>query len=220
MTARTMIRSYARRGIRIKPGSAPNKLSIAPAEKLKPGDIEQIKAAKPQLLRHLEALRLDWCDIEERACFLCADELNGVTPMAAAYEILVGDFNVIRDRWAALIDAMQPTTRLAEKLRTRSRELLNAEWLPRAIATGWSERDLFGIHPTAPKVRVDAEGLVTAIILASWPLRLLDLDGEVARLVPPSGKPLIHPRRLNCSYTVPLWELNDISLAAGRIGAQ
>jgi hypothetical protein len=220
MTARRMIRSYARRGIRIKPSSAPDKVTVAPAEKLKPGDIEQIKAAKPKLLRHFEAQRMDWCDIEERACLLCVDELDGVTLMAAAYQMLVGDFDAIRDRWEALIDAMQPTTQLAEKLQSKSREMLSVDWLPRAVVAGWSERDLFGIHPTAPKVRVDAEGLVTSIILASWPLRLLDLNGEAARLVPPSGKPLIHPRRLNCSYTVPFWELQDISISAGTRGAQ
>jgi hypothetical protein len=166
MSARTLIRSYARRGILIEPGSAPNKLAIEPVEKLKPGELHQIAAAKAQLLRHFEALRLDWCDIEERACLLCADELNGVTPMAAAYEMLVGDFNAVRDRWTALLDAMQPTTRLAEKLQSKSREMLGVDWLPRAIEAGWSERELFGIHPTAPKVRVDAEGLVTTIILA------------------------------------------------------
>ncbi len=220
MTARTMIRSYARRGIRIRPGSAPNKLSIAPAEKLKPGDIEQIKAAKPHLLRHFDALRLDWCDIEERACILYADELDGVTSMAAAYEMLVGDFDAVRDRWAAQIDAMQSTTRLAEKLRTSSQELLDADWLPHAIKAGWSERELFGIHPTAPKVRVDAEGLVTAIILASWQLRLLDLDSKAAQLITPSGSVLVHPRKLNCSFTVPFWELQDISISAGTRGAQ
>jgi hypothetical protein len=214
MTARAMIHSYARRGIRIERGSAPNKLAIEPVEKLKPGELHQIAAAKAQLLRHFEALRLDWCDIEERSCLLCADELGGTTPMAAAYEMLVGDFYAVRDRWAALIDAMQPTTRLAAKLRTKSRELLNANWLPSAIEAGWSERDLFGIHPTAPKVRVDAEGLVTAIILASWSLRLLDLDKEAAQLMTPSGSVLVHRRKLNCSFTVPFWELEDISIAA------
>jgi hypothetical protein len=218
MTARTMIRSYARRGIRIRPGSAPDKLIVAPAEKLKSGDIEQIKAAKPQLLRHFDALRLDWCDIDERAYILCADELYGVTPMAAAYEMLVGDFDAVRDRWAVLIDAMQPTTRLAEKLRSKSGEMLDADWLPRAIKAGWSERELFGIHPTAPKARVDAEGLVTAIILASWPLCLRDLDGDAAQLITPSGSVLVHLRKLNCSFTVPFWELSNISCAVG--GAQ
>jgi hypothetical protein len=134
--------------------------------------------------------------------------------MATAYEMLVGDFDAVRDRWAALIDAMQPTTRLAAKLRIKSREMLSVDWLPRAIETGWSERDLFGIHPTAPKVRVDAEGLVTAIILASWSLRLLDLDKEAAQLMTPSGSVLVHRRKLNCSFTVPFWELEDISIAA------
>ncbi len=220
MSARALVRSYARRGVQIQPGTAPNKLAVDPVEKLKPGELEQIAAAKPQLLRHFEALRLDWCDIEERACLLCEDELDGVTPMAGAYEMLVGDFDAVQDRWAALIDTMQPTTLLAETLRSKSREMLDAEWLPRAVMAGWSERDLFGIHPTAPKVRVDTEGLVTAIILASWPLWLLDLTGQVARLVPPSGKHLIHPRRLDCSFTVPFWELNDISLATDRFGAQ
>lgn len=220
MSARALIRSYARRGVRIEPGSTPNKLAIEPVEKLKPGELHQIAAAKAQLLRHFEALRLDWCDIEERACFLCADELNGVMPIAAAYKMLIGDFDAVRDRWASLIDAMQPTTRLAEKLRTRSSELLNAEWLPRAVESGWSERQLFGIHPTAPKVRVDAEGLVTAIILASWPLRLLDLNMEAAQLITLSGSVLVHPRKLNCSHAVPLWELDDISLATGTRGAQ
>ena len=220
MSARALVRSYARRGIRIEPGSAPNKLAVEPVEKLKPGELEQIAAAKPKLLRHFEALRLDWCDLEERACLLCADELDGVTPMASAYEMLVGDFDAVRDRWASLIDAMQPTQLLAEKLRTRSRELLNAEWLPRAVEAGWSERELFGIHPTAQKVRVDAEGLVTAIILASWQLRLLDLDSKAAQLITPSGSVLMHPRRLNCSYAVPFWELQDISISAGTRGAQ
>jgi hypothetical protein len=218
MTARTMIHSYARRGIRIERGSAPNKLAIEPVENLKPGELHQIAAAKTQLLRHFEALRLDWCDIEERACLLCADELGGVTPMAAAYEMLVGDFNAVRDRWTALLDAMQPTTRLAEKLQSKSREMLGVDWLPRAIEAGWSERELFGIHPTAPKVRVDAEGLVTTIILAPWQLSLRDLDGDAARLITPSGSVLVHPCKMNCSFTVPFWELSSILCAVG--GAQ
>jgi hypothetical protein len=60
-----------------------------------------------------------------------------------------------------------PNDQNGRRLLKETREFLNGEHWPQAIALGWPMLELFGINPHAPQVRVDGQGLVTGLALSS-----------------------------------------------------
>jgi hypothetical protein len=75
-------------------------------------------------------------------------------------------------------------------------------WAERAELLGWSDKDLIGVHPTAPAVRYEAMGLVLLIRGGN----LVEMDERAAVLRSPGGSLLTY-RRLANPNAIPLWDL-------------
>ncbi len=65
------------------------------------------------------------------------------------------------------------------------------EWLDTAIALGWTERDLFAVHPTRPEVRHDCAGLLWLLNGAE----IAALDAECAVIRTKQGNTLTYRKR-------------------------
>jgi hypothetical protein len=74
--------------------------------------------------------------------------------------------------------------------------------LEEARSLGWSDTDLFGVHPLAPAARFDAMGLVLLIRGGD----VLSLDCKHARLKTVGGSSLVFRKPRN-PYAVPVWGL-------------
>jgi hypothetical protein len=72
--------------------------------------------------------------------------------------------------------------------------------LEEARSLGWSDTDLFGVHPRAPAVRFDAMGLVLLIRGGD----VVSLDSKQARLKTIGGSSLVFRKPRNPG-AVPLW---------------
>jgi len=83
---------------------------------------------------------------------------------------------------------------------------LTSPWAPRAMALGWEERALFGLHPRAPFARYEARGLVPAL----EGRRLLCLSESCAAMQAPSGARLSLYRAALDPYreAVPFWGID------------
>ena len=71
-----------------------------------------------------------------------------------------------------------PNDQNGRRLINDTREFLNGEHWPQAIALGWPMLELFGINPHAPQVRVDGQGLVTGLALSSMLVGQLETIAE------------------------------------------
>lgn len=75
-------------------------------------------------------------------------------------------------------------------------QMLHEDWMLTAASMGWSDVELFGLHRKAPKIRIEAQGLVTSVSASNFKApvsvaRLLD-DHAVVRTG--SGAQLSHQR--------------------------
>jgi hypothetical protein len=133
------------------------------------------------------------------------DTVDNVAEQAAIIEEGAG----VPRRWAegfAALGHMQPPGFSAPRWRrvidTAGRFL--DRWAAMAIASGWSDLDVFGAHPDAPAARFDAMGLV--LLLDRCEVVAIDSDG--ADLLTNTGARQRYRRR-TMSDTVPLWELRS-----------
>ena len=65
-------------------------------------------------------------------------------------------------------------------------------WALKAFELGWEPSEVFGLHPTAPAARVDAQGLAWLLGGGS---RVVALDEEGADIVTPLGSRQRYYRR-------------------------
>ena len=85
--------------------------------------------------------------------------------------------------------------------------LLDAEtffqrWSAPAKLLGWSDEDLFGVHPHAPAVRFDAMGLLLLIRGGE----VIELQDQCVRIRSQGGSLLVY-RKHGYAGAVPLWEV-------------
>ena len=90
-------------------------------------------------------------------------------------------------------------------------------WVSDAIALGWSERELLGVHPKAPRTRLDCQGIAVAVAMQTngeYSVHEV-LENHLVLIRPRAFKGerkrdrmRIHPRQLPGSReSVPFWEL-------------
>jgi hypothetical protein len=102
-----------------------------------------------------------------------------------------------------------PETKLHgfDKLKAVSLRFLASEWPTKALAAGWCEIGLFGIHEcAAPRERLDAQGLVPLIAWGVLGCTILGLDRHAAALRTRQGSTLHRPRmRANFDAALVWW---------------
>jgi hypothetical protein len=79
-------------------------------------------------------------------------------------------------------------------------------WGVRAVALGWTESDMFGVHPMAPACRFDCMGL--ALLIAGG--RVTALSEDIATLKSVGGSTLSHRRRPSSVKNPSLWHLQSL----------
>jgi hypothetical protein len=85
-------------------------------------------------------------------------------------------------------------------------------WGDRALECGWSDEDLFGVHPAAPASRYDAMGLVLLIRGGE----VVKLDSEIATVKTP-GRSLLRFWRTRHVRGIPVWTLRPtLQVVASR----
>jgi hypothetical protein len=96
-------------------------------------------------------------------------------------------------------------------LRTACVASLCEQWMKDAVMLGWTDAELFGIHPCAPKSRIEAMGLVVAVASSKLrpPLRVADLSPADATIVTGTGARLTY-RRFHPSIGRPIWLLPEL----------
>jgi hypothetical protein len=92
-------------------------------------------------------------------------------------------------------------------------------WWDRAELSGWSDKELFGVHPRAPTARFDAMGLILLIRGGE----VVDLDEKCAR-ISTVGRSLMSCSKPRYTDAVPVWTLTDSFsqplMSAFRVPAQ
>jgi hypothetical protein len=83
-------------------------------------------------------------------------------------------------------------------------------WGDRSMALGWTESDLFGVHPLAPACRFDCMGL--ALLIGGG--RVTDLFADIAVLLSPRGSVLRHRRPSSSEKNPSLWHLQNLQKGA------
>jgi uncharacterized protein (DUF927 family) len=109
-------------------------------------------------------------------------------------------------QWMGLMQVPPRSTPLGRRLVDFSEVFLRSAWALKALRVGWDELDLFGVHPTHPNIRLDAQGLVPSIALSSFQLKIAMLTADTAVFRTESGSSLRHARQLSNDDAVPLWE--------------
>jgi hypothetical protein len=84
----------------------------------------------------------------------------------------------------------------------RSGSAFLEQWAPKAAELGWTDIDLFGVHPTAPAARFDVMGLVPIINGGE----VVAITERSATIRSPGGSRLVYMRRTT-GGRVCLWEL-------------
>ena len=79
------------------------------------------------------------------------------------------------------------------------------QWGDQAAFLGWTDEDLFGVHPSAPAYRFDCMGLV--LLIAGG--RVSELEAKGAILLSPGGSRLTYRRLSETSKSTPLWHLQN-----------
>ena len=109
-------------------------------------------------------------------------------------------------QWMGYMQVLPRTTSIGSRLADFAEVFLRSPWSLKALRVGWGELDLFGVHPTHPKIRLDAQGLVPSIALSSFQLKIAMLTADTAVFRTESGSSLRHARQLSNDAAVPLWE--------------
>jgi hypothetical protein len=130
--------------------TTPGRLKVVAPTRLPDELIEQLRAAKPDLLRLLrETQPVDWTDLhDERAAIA---EYDGGAPRAWAEALARLDpasppADISPRRWLRFIDDCG--------------RFLDAGWAARAAELGWGPFDLFGCNRERPFARIDSMGLI------------------------------------------------------------
>jgi len=111
-------------------------------------------------------------------------------------------------QWRQRLFAMpRPDAPWLSKLCQHCLRCLSSPWLHQATTCGWTDADLFGLHPQAPKVRVEAMGLAVAVGLSELPppLRVISVTPAQATIATGTGALLAH-RRFRPSIGPPIWD--------------
>jgi hypothetical protein len=112
------------------------------------------------------------------------------------------------DEWRVQIEAVTPP--LGDKLTRLALEFLDSEHAQRAVELGWSELQLFGIHPgdvKAAALRSDAKGLVVFIALGQHTYEIIAIEEDRAVIQTGGGATQSWPRRRPAEdLAIPFWE--------------
>jgi hypothetical protein len=183
----SLTRELIQAGFRIS--LAGGKLRVEPASKLSDGLRKRISSQKLEIIAELQRRATATTprlvpsdtppcasDIAERAAII---EEGDQCDLPTAQKRALAEFgftssNEVADAHRAHILARldelpspNPNDQNGRRLINETREFLNSEYWPQAIALGWPMLELFGINPHAPQVRVDGQGLVTGLALSS-----------------------------------------------------
>ena len=120
------------------------------------------------------------------------DEL--VLGQVAAWRQRLGDLPMVSDHWFY-------------RLRVDCLISLQTPWMHEAIALGWTDAELFGLSVHAPKICVEAMGLVVGIAASRLqpPLSVVAVTESYAQIATGTGARLMH-RRHRPSVGGPIWE--------------
>jgi len=110
----------------------------------------------------------------------------------------------IAHRLVALPPVVPAATRL---LRDSSERFLKTPWWPQLVTLGWSDTEVFGVHPCAPLVRIDAWGLLPALVLSKLSApKLIEVNAAVAIVRTATGSLLRWTRGApGMDVAVPWW---------------
>jgi len=99
------------------------------------------------------------------------------------------------------------------KLAAVSIKFLASEWPMKALEAGWDDLGLFAVHEgSAPRERLDAQGLVPLITWGVLGCTILGLNRHAAALRTQQGSTLHQPRvRANFDQAVPWWRHSTIT---------
>ncbi len=198
-------------------------VTVRPADICTVDELASLRRHKPDLIELLRKYEKHWSDIEDWAGMIGAGVARGWS-MVGAYEECIGGPDVLLGRWRHMFAKCQSTTALGDRvLEVADRLLSETDWPATGAMLGWSERELWGISPSAmhrnPSAtsgydRVDALGLFTAVALSSFNLNIEHMDADSATfVVTESDSRLSHPRRRWCSASVPSWEASGLTPA-------
>jgi hypothetical protein len=115
--------------------------------------------------------------------------------------------------WRSRFATAKPRAEKAELLADYAMKFLNSTWARDALALGWCARDLFGVDPEHPIVRLDRQGLLPGIAFSSFKLKLGLLTADCTVLVAPTGSHLRHSRMIGDACRVPAWQCGVLFLA-------
>jgi hypothetical protein len=112
------------------------------------------------------------------------------------------------EEWRQQIEAITPLP--GDKVAGTALEFLDTEHALRAVKLGWTELELFGMHPDALKaaaLRSDAKGLVPFIALAQHTYEIIAIEEDRAVIQTGGGATQSWPRsRPAEDLAVPFWE--------------
>jgi hypothetical protein len=137
---------------------------------------------------------------------------------------LLNTHGVRRDAILAALAQLPPgTKRMRARLELVTREFLKSPFFADAMHFGWTDEELFGVHPIAPMVRVDQLGIVSGLAISRLAGPRLERIGPDAAIVRcSSGSRLSAPRtRQGESAGIPWWTcslLNELPLAVEDTG--
>ena len=187
-------RGFKRDGIDVAGVDAPQDVSELPAGD-SPGDASA----------QLDAFR-------ERLAICAADDI----PQAEAIETATRECGISLGQLVAR-QIQHWTYRLASLPQASDRWLANLHsvcfaslawpWLQRAVGIGWTDAELFGLNVHAPKIRVEAMGLIVGIAASRHqpPLSVVAVTEAYAQITTGTGARLMH-RRHRPSIGPPIWE--------------
>jgi hypothetical protein len=140
--------------------------------------------------------------------------------MRDVYAERIGHDRQVVERWLDIMRRSRPASPEMSQLKARIVEIVtNRKWVRKAIAQGWSEREVLGICPWAPLTRPDAQGVVVAIALqprAGMSVTRVTEDRITFRRKRSSGR-LVHYRWLaGIADSVPIWEAIVTGVADDR----
>ena len=204
MSARHLLRELRTKGIAYRLGSAPDKLWLGPREKVAPDLLHHVLAHKEDILTILRSEQFDWTDLEERAAQIGCDRPRSMT---LAYEAVIGTPDDVVNRWNYLISRMKPQTELSDWLKDEAMTFLTTKWPTAAAEIGWSEVEVWGVHPLSARTRIDCHGLF--MTAASWPdrsIQIAQLNQGHAVLTTKQNPEIAVPRTIFASEAIPVWK--------------
>lgn len=84
---------------------------------------------------------------------------------------------------------------------------LNEGWILTAVSMGWTDSELFGLNSNAPKIRIEAQGLVTSLAASKFkaPKQVTQVSDQSATIETGSGAQLKH-YRFRSNLGMPIWD--------------